>query len=119
MPFTDTDPRYYHAIPAIIDWLCKRIPAEARVLEIGPGLAPFPRADVFIDFDSAFTNGIPTEKLVRCDLAHEPLPFEDKSFDFIYCRHVLEDMCNPALLLKEMNGVGSGATLRRQVRSLS
>jgi hypothetical protein len=106
MPFTDSDPRYYHAIPEITAWLAERIPAEAKVLEIGPGLAPFPRADVFVDFDADLTKKIPQDKLVRCDFASEPLPFEDKSFDFVFCRHVLEDLCNPVGLLKEMDRVG-------------
>jgi hypothetical protein len=43
---------------------------------------------------------------VSVDLASEPLPFPDKSFDFIYCRHVLEDMYDPFLLIREMSRVG-------------
>lgn len=49
---------------------------------------------------------IPKDKLVSVDLNRERLPFEDKSFDFIYCRHVIEDMYNPFLLLSEMSRVG-------------
>ena len=39
-------------------------------------------------------------------MTKEPLPFADKSFDFVYCRHVVEDLYNPFLLLKEMDRVG-------------
>ena len=40
------------------------------------------------------------------DIVSEPLPFPDKSFDFIYCRHVVEDFVYPDLVLSEMNRVG-------------
>jgi hypothetical protein len=35
----------------------------------------------------------------------DPLPFADKSFDFVYCRHTVEDMHNPFLLCSEMQRV--------------
>lgn len=106
MPLTAADPHHWAPIPAVVDWLTNRLPPEANVLEIGPGHAPFFRADTFVDFAPWPIQGIAPEKLVKCDIATEPLPFEDKSFDFIYCRHVLEDMWNPFHLCKEMERVG-------------
>ena len=35
----------------------------------------------------------------------EGLPFADKAFDFVYCRHVLEDLYNPFLMCREMSRV--------------
>jgi ubiquinone/menaquinone biosynthesis C-methylase UbiE len=33
------------------------------------------------------------------------LPYEDKEFDFVYCRHVLEDLIYPFRVIKEMQRV--------------
>lgn len=106
MPLTAADPHHWSPIPAVVDWLTNRLSPDARVLEIGPGHAPFFRADTFVDFAPWPIKGVPAEKLVKCDIATESLPFADKSFDFIYCRHVLEDMWNPFHLCREMERVG-------------
>lgn len=86
-----------------MDWLEHRLPDDAKVLEIGPGHSPFRRADTFVDFVDVPT--IPKDKLVKCDMAKEKLPFEDKSFDFVLCRHMLEDMFNPFHVCEEMSRV--------------
>jgi SAM-dependent methyltransferase len=106
MPLTPADPHHWAPIPAVVEWLTNRLAPDARVLEIGPGHAPFFRADTFVDFAPWPIAGVAPEKLIKCDLANEPLPFADKSFDFIYCRHTLEDMYNPFSLCKEMERVG-------------
>lgn len=98
---TDADPHHWHPNPKILEWLSAQIPTSAKVLEIGPGDLPFARATHFVDFVDRDIAAGPT-----CDLSCEPLPFPDKSFDFIYCRHVLEDMYNPFLLCREMERVG-------------
>lgn len=101
---TVNDAKYWQPIQQVIDEVISKIPEGARVLEIGPGPFPFPRANVFVDWE--------LKKLPKgaegyvCDLGSDPLPFPDKSFDFIYCRHVLEDMFNPFALCAEMSRVG-------------
>lgn len=105
MPLTAADPHHWAPIPAVVEWLTSRLAPDARVLEIGPGHAPFFRADTFVDFAPWPIQGVAPEKLIKCDIATEPLPFEDKSFDFVYARHVLEDMWNPFHLCKEMERV--------------
>lgn len=104
MPLTPSDRRYHAALPEIIDYLCGVIQPSWRVLEIGPGLVPFRRADVFVDILDR--PDIKPDALVKLDVCSDPLPFEDKSFDFIYCRHVLEDLWNPFHLCAEMSRVG-------------
>lgn len=100
------DKKWWGPAEQIVQWLCDRLPAKAKVLEIGPGYVPFPRADTFVDYKDL--PGLPAGKVkVSVDLASEPLPFPDKTFDFVYCRHVLEDMYNPFLLIREMERVGS------------
>ena len=102
---TENDFKWYCPVPEISDWLCKAIPPSARVLDIGPGLYPFTRADVFVDITDRFEE-VPKDKLVICDVAKYDLPFADKSFDFIYCRQVLEDLFDPFHLCREMSRVG-------------
>lgn len=97
------DPHHWGPIPEIVMWLTNRLPADAKVLEIGPGTAPFRRADAYVDFVDVA--GIPSEKMHKCDIATEKLPFEDKSFDFVVCRHTLEDMYNPFPICAEMSRV--------------
>jgi hypothetical protein len=70
-----------------------------RVLEVGPGGTPHPRADVFLEkeFDS--------EQVSKGQRGHAPplatdkpvvkyqggrFPFADKEFDYVICSHVLE-----------------------------
>jgi Methyltransferase domain len=100
---TEQDKKYWPPIDALTVWLCSRIKDGERVLEIGPGYVPFPKASMFVDYKEL---PLPKEQTVSVDLNETRLPFADKSYDFIYCRHVLEDMYNPFLLLKEMERVG-------------
>lgn len=100
---TDSDKKFWPPIESLVKWLADRIPADAKVLEIGPGFVPFPRADVCVDYRDL--PAIPAEKKVECDFSLNPLPFTDKQFDFVYCRHVLEDMYDPFHLIKEMQRV--------------
>jgi len=102
MALTQNDKKHWPPVKEVYDYLTNVIiPKDARVLEIGPGHCPFARADVSVDFVD-----VPGVKnLVKCDLANEPLPFKDKEFDFVVCRHVLEDMFNPFPLCAEMSRV--------------
>lgn len=100
---TNADKKYWAPAEPIVQWLANGLPADAKVLEIGPGFVPFPRATMFVDYKDL--PNIPADKKISVDLSVDPLPFADKSFDFVYCRHVLEDMYNPFLLLREMERV--------------
>jgi SAM-dependent methyltransferase len=77
--------------------------AGKLVVDVGAGYDPWPHATEFIDRHSwpQLTN-----KLHRkIDFEVDPLPYPDKSVDFLYCRHTIEDMHNPTLLLREINRV--------------
>lgn len=103
MALTQSSTKFWAPNQRVLDYLTNVvIPKDARVLDIGPGHAPFKRADVAVDFVDV--PGV--SNLVKCDLANEPLPFKDKEFDFVYARHILEDMYNPFTLIKEMQRVG-------------
>ncbi len=102
MALTQNSTKFWHPDQKMIDWLTeKKIPADAKVLEIGPGTVPFKRANAYVDFVD-----IPDlENFTKADGTGK-LPYGDKEFDFIYCRHVLEDSWNPFTLCEEMSRVG-------------
>ena len=100
-----TDKKHYGPVQEIAQRLYYAITPQMKVLDIGPGTRPFMRADVFVDISDKFPS-VPKEKLVIANAAKGGLPFADKSFDFITCRHVLEDLYDPFSLCKEMSRVG-------------
>jgi len=71
-----------------------------NILEVGPGSTPFPKSNYFIDaFDKTQDN------YFKIDIDYEKIPFSDNIFDFIYCRHVLEDIQNPMNAFNEITRV--------------
>lgn len=103
MTLSAADAHHWHPIPEVIRCLSDGIPDGATVLEIGPGLIPFLRATAFVDFADV---PLARKPFYKVDLTSERLPFDDKSFDFVYCRHVLEDSWNPFAICAEMSRVG-------------
>lgn len=84
------------------------IKPEDYVVDIGPGDYPFPRANHYVDWknNAGAGNQYGTEvEFTECDISTERLPFEDKSIDFLVCRHVVEDLEDPAHFLAEVNRV--------------
>jgi predicted SAM-dependent methyltransferase len=77
---------------------------KSLVVEIGPGYRPFPPATEFIDWKDGELS-ISDPGVHYLDINIDPLPYKDKSVDFIYCRHVLEDIYNPLWVCQEMKRV--------------
>lgn len=80
-------------------------------LEIGSGNNPRSGADILVDrylFDNSQRAGsfmaIVDRPFIVADGYH--LPFKDKSFDFVYCSHVLEHVDEPYAFVKEIMRVG-------------
>ncbi|PWJ38512.1 class I SAM-dependent methyltransferase [Sediminitomix flava] len=84
-----------------------QINSKDRVLEIGGGHNPHPRANVIVDkYDDDNTHRSGNlylgkgQEFIKAD--GESLPFEDKEFDYVICCHVLEHVPNPIKFLNEM-----------------
>jgi hypothetical protein len=64
---------------------------------------PFSLATDFIGCNENIKN------YIDIDIDKDKFPYEDKTFDFIYCRHVLEDIQNPDFALEEIFRISSGS----------
>lgn len=86
------------------------IKPEDKVLDVGCGADPFPHATMLIDLFTKPTRHLSAHlktngKLFKvADINH--LPFENKSYDFVYCSHVLEHVDNPSRACEELMRVG-------------
>ena len=86
--------KHHDPLPETFTILKEFLKDKTKILEVGPGkILKFPLA----------THSCGSE---TCDFSVDPLPYKDKEFDFIYCRHVVEDLYNPFLLMQEMNRIG-------------
>jgi hypothetical protein len=95
--------KYYLPIQKITDYICKHIPEGAKVLELGPGAVPLPKATHFCGWSDKEKEKFDNYKVA--DFSTDKLPYDDKEFDFVYARHVLEDLYNPFNCMDEMSRV--------------
>ena len=98
----------------------KSIKTDDKVLEIGPGGNPHPRADIllerdFKDLDAARAQRgnapelVTDKEVVYYDGAR--FPFKDKEFDYVICSHVLEHVERLDAFISEVNRVGKAGYL--------
>jgi hypothetical protein len=102
--------------------LLRTIPADAKVIDVGGGAAPFPRADYVIDalpFAKLGTGSagnihekldLPprysAERWIEADLCDRtPWPVPDKAFDFAICSNLLEDVRDPIWICSELQRI--------------
>jgi SAM-dependent methyltransferase len=83
-----------------------KIKSGERVLEVGGGHNPHPRANVVVDkyADSNFHRSGDLKVLKQqtfMEADGEALPFKDKEFDYVICCHVLEHAEDPVKFLSE------------------
>jgi SAM-dependent methyltransferase len=83
------------SIIKMIEHFCTNNKYE-KVLEIGPGEVRFKLATDFIGSNETIKN------YIDIDIDKQSFPFVNNEFDFIYCRHVLEDIQNPDFALQEI-----------------
>lgn len=73
-----------------------------EVLEIGPGYDPFKLSKYFVGCNEKI------KEYIDLDIDINKLPYGDKSLDFIYSRHTLEDIQNPDFAMNEIIRVCKG-----------
>ncbi|MGA2097019.1 MAG: methyltransferase domain-containing protein [Candidatus Acidiferrum sp.] len=113
--------------------LIRTIPGDAKVVDVGGGAAPFPRADYVIDAMpyeklGAGSDGNIHQKLgiepryaeerwIQTDLCdRRPWPIADKSFDFAICSHLLEDIRDPIWVCSELRRIAKAGYIESPSR---
>jgi hypothetical protein len=77
---------------------------KKNVLEVGPGHIPFGPATEFVDWRT--WPQLEGKRVHALNINQDRLPLGDKSFEYVYCRHTVEDLYNPLLICGEMERVG-------------
>lgn len=84
-----------------------------KVLDVGSGNVPFPRATALADLTTSDHGygraGEPFKEIDGVpvyECAVERMPFEDDEFDFVYCSHTLEHVDDPERACREISRVG-------------
>jgi SAM-dependent methyltransferase len=95
--------KYHGPIKQNLDYIESLVKDGAKVLEIGPGKIPFSKATDFCGWTMEEKGRLNNYKIA--DASTEMLPYQNKEFDFIYCRHVIEDLWNPVHALKEISRI--------------
>lgn len=94
---------YWGPIVETYKYIGKHITKDMKVLELGPGVKPFPYATHFCGWSDSEREKLPNYKVVN--FSKDRFPYEDKEFDFVYARHVLEDLYNPFHCMDEMSRI--------------
>jgi predicted SAM-dependent methyltransferase len=89
--------RYYPPIEEVTKYVASK--ANGKVLELGPGQVPFEKANHFCGHSEEEKSRFKNYSM--CDFSSQVFPYKDKEFDFVYARHVVEDLYNPKHFLKE------------------
>ena len=95
--------KYHRPIEENLKYIESLVKDGAKVLEIGPGHLPFSKATDFCGWTMEEKERLQNYK--TADASSEMLPYKDKEFDFLYCRHVIEDLWNPVNCLKEISRI--------------
>lgn len=110
---TDVAERKMRQMKVPVGWAghSVRIDPGWRVLDVGSGHAPNPRADILLEMmvdDDSHRSGNSIDetdpRLVAGDACN--MPFGDKAFDYILATHLAEHVADPGALCRELSRVG-------------
>lgn len=103
-PWIEQAPYQYVQLPAM--------PATWRVVDIGPGSYPLPRADVYIDRDPRVLEALRVtgDRIVSSLEAGLP-EIPDQAFDYAWCSHVLEHVGDPIGCAKTLARIAPRGTI--------
>lgn len=89
--------RFWSPNPQITNYLVESCTANhyTTILDVGAGSSPFPRATHLID-------AVAGPSVYQVDIDYEPIPFPIRHFQFVYCRHTIEDIQNPLHAVQEI-----------------
>ena len=97
-----------------IEEFSKRVPAGARILDVGCGLRPyevfFPQC-AYIGIDVPVSGREASGKRPDHEFDGTNIPLQNESFDVVICTEVLEHAVSPELLLQEMARVSKTGAL--------
>lgn len=98
-------PREYVTLPDI--------PAHWRVLDVGPGEYPHPRANVFLDRDASNVRRLEKQgkKCINADLMSGLPEVGSKTFDYIWSSHVLEHVDDVQKVAATLSRIGKRGTV--------
>lgn len=83
------------------------IPDNWRVIDVGCGKTPFPRANTIVDNDPKLLDtSIANDPRFRFADIHDLSMFPSKSFDLVYSAHVFEHLRNPLRAAMEVSRIG-------------
>lgn len=96
-------------------WDALDIPSDWKVLDVGPGNLPFPKATHFLDHPDRVTKKQYSDYRLNkptqyCDIQTRT-PYHDKEFDFVWCSHVLEHLHHPHWAASEISRIGKAGIL--------
>lgn len=104
--------------PEIESAIAQRLPARARVLDVGGAREPsrlathmldiVPREEARVLWGQDLPEYAPPAEhwFVHDICSSDPFPFPDKFFDFVLCSHTLEDVRDPVRVCRELSRVG-------------
>ena len=78
---------------------------SGEILDIGPGPKLFPTATCSADWNVWKDSKVADNHVVDINFNIDQLPFKD--IDYVYCRHVVEDLRNPYNLFEEIKKVAT------------